>query len=72
MVRTLLSSRSIVTISTSMPAVEHTMRVRTVSCLTQVARPGPDTALETEAGKWQAAILKAEQNRPKLRVVTSD
>jgi hypothetical protein len=23
-------------------------------------------------GKWQAAILKAEQNRPKLRVVTSD
>jgi hypothetical protein len=23
-------------------------------------------------GKWQAAILKAEQNRPQLRVVTSD
>jgi len=23
-------------------------------------------------GKWQAAILKAEQNRPRLRVVTSD
>jgi len=23
-------------------------------------------------GKWQAAILQAEQNRPKLRVVTSD
>jgi hypothetical protein len=23
-------------------------------------------------GKWQAAILKAEQNRPKLRVITSD
>jgi hypothetical protein len=23
-------------------------------------------------GKWQAAIVKAEQNRPKLRVVTSD
>ena len=23
-------------------------------------------------GKWQAAILEAEQNRPKLRVVTSD
>ena len=23
-------------------------------------------------GKWQAAILKSEQNRPKLRVVTSD
>jgi hypothetical protein len=21
-------------------------------------------------GKWQAAILKAEQNRPKLRVIT--
>jgi hypothetical protein len=23
-------------------------------------------------GKWQAAILKAEQNRPKLSVVTSE
>jgi hypothetical protein len=23
-------------------------------------------------GKWQAAILKAEQNRPGLRVVSSD
>ena len=23
-------------------------------------------------GKWQAAILEAEQNRPKLRVVTAD
>jgi hypothetical protein len=23
-------------------------------------------------GKWQAAILDAEQNRPKLRVVSSD
>jgi len=23
-------------------------------------------------GKWQAAILKAEENRPKLCVVTSD
>jgi hypothetical protein len=23
-------------------------------------------------GKWQAAILQAEQNRPNLRVVTSD
>jgi hypothetical protein len=23
-------------------------------------------------GKWQAAILKAEQNRPNLRAVTSD
>lgn len=23
-------------------------------------------------GKWQAAILEAEQNRPKLRVVTSN
>jgi hypothetical protein len=28
--------------------------------------------LEDLPGKWQAAILKAEQNRPKLRVVTSD
>jgi hypothetical protein len=23
-------------------------------------------------GKWQAAILEAEENRPKLRVVTSE
>ena len=23
-------------------------------------------------GKWQAAILEAEQNRPKLRLVTGD
>jgi hypothetical protein len=23
-------------------------------------------------GKWQAAILKAEQSRPKLRVVSGD
>jgi hypothetical protein len=23
-------------------------------------------------GKWQAAILKAEQNRPDLRVISSD
>jgi hypothetical protein len=23
-------------------------------------------------GKWQAAILRAEQNRPKLRVVSGD
>jgi hypothetical protein len=36
-------------------------------------------AFSTEAGrfedlpgKWQAAILEAEQNRPKLRVVTND
>ncbi len=33
-------------------------------------------ALEAESfedlpGKWQAAILEAEQNRPKLRVVSS-
>jgi hypothetical protein len=27
-------------------------------------------AFEDLPGKWQAAILKAEQNRPKLRVVT--
>jgi hypothetical protein len=26
---------------------------------------------EDLSGKWQAAILKAEQSRPKLRVVTS-
>jgi hypothetical protein len=29
-------------------------------------------SLEDLPGKWQAAILEAEQNRPKLRVVTSD
>jgi hypothetical protein len=29
-------------------------------------------SFEDLPGKWQAAILKAEQNRPKLRVVTSD
>jgi hypothetical protein len=27
---------------------------------------------EDLSGKWQAAILKAEQNRPKLSVVTSE
>ena len=27
---------------------------------------------EDLAGKWQAAILEAEQNRPKLRVVEDD
>ena len=27
---------------------------------------------EDFAGKWQAAILKAEQNRPNLRMVSSD
>jgi hypothetical protein len=29
-------------------------------------------AFEDLAGNWQAAILKAEQNRPKLRIVGSD
>jgi hypothetical protein len=28
-------------------------------------------AFEDLAGKWQAAILKAEQNRPDLRIVGS-
>jgi hypothetical protein len=28
--------------------------------------------LEDLPGKWQAAILSAEQSRPKLRVVSSD
>jgi hypothetical protein len=27
---------------------------------------------EDVPGKWQAAILRAEQNRPKLRVVSRD
>jgi hypothetical protein len=29
-------------------------------------------AFEDLPGKWQAAILQAEQNRPKLRVVGSE
>jgi hypothetical protein len=29
-------------------------------------------AFEDLHGKWQAAILKAEQNRPKLRVIGRD
>ena len=29
-------------------------------------------AFEDLPGKWQAAILEAEQNRPRLRVVTRD
>ena len=29
-------------------------------------------SFEDLPGKWQAAILKAEPNRPTLRVVTSD
>jgi hypothetical protein len=37
----------------------------------QDALPEAD-ALEDLPGKWQAAILKAEQNRPKLRVVRRD
>jgi hypothetical protein len=32
---------------------------------------GADT-FEDLPGKWQAAILKAEQNRPKLRVVSAE
>ena len=36
-----------------------------------------ETLLEADTfedlpGKWQAAILKAEQNRPKLRVVSGE
>jgi hypothetical protein len=29
-------------------------------------------SFEDLTGKWQAAILKAEENRPKLRIVDSD
>jgi hypothetical protein len=29
-------------------------------------------SFEDLPGKWQAAILEAEQNRPKLRAVTSE
>ena len=30
-----------------------------------------DATFEDLPGKWQAAILKAEQNRPKLRLISS-
>jgi hypothetical protein len=29
-------------------------------------------SFEDLPGKWQAAILEAEQNRPKLRVISND
>ena len=29
-------------------------------------------SFEDLPGRWQAAILKAEQNRPELRIVTSE
>ena len=29
-------------------------------------------SFEDLPGKWQAAILKAEQNRPKLRLITDE
>jgi hypothetical protein len=29
-------------------------------------------SFEDLPGKWQAAILKAEQNRPNLRLITTD
>jgi hypothetical protein len=29
-------------------------------------------SFEDLPGKWQAAIMEAEQNRPQLRIVTSD
>jgi hypothetical protein len=32
---------------------------------------GHADTFEDLPGKWQAAILKAEENRPKLRIVTS-
>jgi hypothetical protein len=32
--------------------------------------PWPVDCFEDLPGKWQAAMLKAEQNRPKLRVVS--
>ena len=36
-----------------------------------------EALLETESfedlpGEWQAAIVEAEQNRPKLRIISSD
>jgi hypothetical protein len=35
-------------------------------------RTGPAHTPEDLPGKWQAAVLKAEQNRPKLRVIAND
>ena len=29
-------------------------------------------SFEDMPGKWQAAIMEAEQNRPKLRIISSD
>jgi hypothetical protein len=43
-----------------------------------ISAPGVHEALldaadfEDLPGRWQAAILKAEQNRPKLRLISSD
>jgi hypothetical protein len=46
--------------------VSHQQRLRG-------ARPAPDAGtFEDLARKWQAAIVEAEQNRPKLRVVGND
>jgi len=35
-------------------------------------RPYEATAFEDLPGKWQAAILKAEKTRPKLRLISND
>jgi hypothetical protein len=35
-------------------------------------RDGGRTDYVDRPGKWQAAIVEAEQNRPKLRVVSGD
>ena len=67
-----------------MASVELSRRVEKVggypplSDLGQLQRREFDEALleaatfEDLPGKWQAAILEAEQNRPKLRIISSD
>jgi hypothetical protein len=67
-----------------MGSAELSRRVETVVGYPPLSEMGDDqrrdfheTLLEADSfedlpGKWQAAILKAEQNRPKLRVVSSN
>ena len=58
--------------------VEKVVGYPPLSELTELQRREFDEAVleaasfEDLPGKWQAAVLEAEQNRPNLRVVTSD
>jgi hypothetical protein len=59
------------------PPRREDRRLSTASELDDLQRRELDEALleaasfEELPGKWQAAILKAEQNRPKLRLISS-